>query len=170
VFVSTRLDQRVLRYDAELGSASLFIENLGENPNALAFGPEGNMIYVGTVGHVWRVPLLEGGVAGEPEDYLDLGDDMGITYEVDGLVFDEGNNLWVGCPNASSLFVAHYSAQGPAEVARSWVEVGGVSRFVNLRFGEGDFGQSMLYWTNLGDGSVGRSRVGLQEINAPLAN
>lgn len=170
VFVSTRLDQRVLRYDAELGSASLFIENLGENPNALAFGPEGNVVYVGTVGHVWRVPLLEGGGAGQPEDYLDLGDDMGITYEVDGLVFDEGNNLWIGCPNASSLFVAQYSVQGPAEVARSWVEVGGVSRFVNLRFGEGDFGQSMLYWTNLGDGSVGRLRVGLQEINAPLAN
>lgn len=170
VFVSTRLDQRVLRYDAESGSASLFLEDAAlVNPNALAFGPEGNAIYVGTVGHVWRVPLLEGGLAGEPEDYLDLGDDTGITYEVDGLAFDEGNNLWVGCPNASTLFLARYSSEGPTEVIRSWVDPApGIDRFVNLRFGNGDFGRRWLYWTNLGDGSVGRLLVGLERGDSPL--
>lgn len=172
VYVSTRLDQRVLYYDMEAGSASLLLENPGlVNPNAMTFGPEGNAIYIGTVGHVWRVPLIDGGGAGEPEDYLDLGDDTGITYEVDGLAFDEGNNLWVGCPNASTLFLARYSEMGPTEVIRSWVDPApGISRFVNLRFGNGDFGRQWLYWTNLGDGSVGRVRVGLERGNSPLGN
>lgn len=172
IYVSTRLDQRVLYYDAETASASVLLEDASlVNPNSMTFGPEGNAIYIGTVGHVWRVPLADGGGAGVPEDYLDLGDDTGITYEVDGLAFDEGNNLWVGCPNASTLLLARYSESGPTEVVRSWVDPApGISRFVNLRFGNGDFGRRWLYWTNLGDGSVGRLEVGLQRGDAPLAN
>lgn len=172
VFVSTRLGQTVLRYDQEAGTASSFLQSASvQNPNALAFGPENTAIYVGAQGHVWRVPLLEGGMAGEPEDYLVLGDDSDITYEVDGLVFDEGQNLWIGCPNASTLFVAHHSVDGPAEVSRSFTDVGpGISRFVNLHFGRGEFPGDTLYYTNLSDGTVGRVRVGLQELDAPLAD
>lgn len=171
VYVSTRLDQRVLRWDAKLGAATVFLQDAQViNPNAMAFGPEGNAIYIGTVGHVWRVPLIDGGMAGTPEDYLDLGDDTG-PLEVDGLTFDEGNNLWVGCPVASTLFVAPYSGKGPTAVARSWVDPApGFDGFVNVRFGDDDFDDQTLYWTNLGDSSVGRMHVGLQEINAPLAD
>jgi len=164
IFVSTRTDQTVLRYDGMTGMASVVLDDPAlVNPNALALGPDGNAIYVGTVGHVWRVPLLDGGGAGEPEDYLDLGDDEGITYEVDGLLFDEGNNLWVGCPNAGTLFVAHYSAMGPTEVSRTFeTPAAGLSGFVSPRFGDGGFDEQTLYYTNLGDGTVGRLRVGLE--------
>jgi hypothetical protein len=166
VFVSTRTSQTVVHWSSESGDANLFLEDAGViNPNALAFGPDPNMIYVGAQGHVWRVPILDDGTAGTPEDYLVLGDDTDITYEVDGLVFDEGANLWVGCPNASTLFVSHYSVMGPAEISRTFVDpAGGVSRFVNLRFGGGDFEGDTLYYTNLGDGTVGRLRVGLQAL------
>lgn len=166
VYLSTRLGQTVVRYSSESDSTNVFLEDMGViNPNALTFGPEGNTIYVGAQGHVWRVPLTDEGVAGTPEDYLVLGDDSDITYEVDGLVFDEGNNLWIGCPNASTLFVSHYAVAAPAEISRSFTNVGGgVSRFVNLTFGDGDFEGDTLYYTNLGDGTVGRLRVGLQRL------
>lgn len=164
VYVSTRLGQTVLRWGSDSGTANVFLQDAGViNPNAMTFGPEGNAIYVGAQGHVWRVPLTDGGVAGTPEDYLVLGDDTDITYEVDGLAFDEGNNLWVGCPNASTLFVSHYSVAAPAQISRTFTNVGGgVSRFVNLTFGGGDFERDTLYYTNLGDGTVGRLRVGLE--------
>lgn len=163
VYVSTRLGQTVLRWSSETNAANVFLEDMSVvNPNAMTFGPEGNSIYVGAQGHVWRVPLTDAGVAGTPEDYLVLGDDSDITYEVDGLAFDEGNNLWVGCPNASTLFVSHYSVAAPAQISRTFTDVGGgVSRFVNLTFGQGDFEGDTLYYTNLGDGTVGRLRVGL---------
>lgn len=171
VYVSTRDSQQVLRWDAKNAAATLLLSDPAlSNPNAMAFGPEGNAIYVGTQGHVWRIPLVEGGMAGEPEDYLDLGGDPAAN-EVDGLIFDEGNNLWVGCPIVSTLYVAHYSGAGPTEVARSWVDPApGADGFVNVRFGRNDFGAQTLYWTNLGDSSVGRLAVGLEEIDAPLAN
>lgn len=172
IYVSTMLDQTVLRYDAEAGVANVFLEHASViNPNALAFGPEGNNVYVGAQGHVWRVPLTDMGMSGEPVDYLVLEP----TDEVDGLVFDEGNNLWVGCPNNSTLYVAHYSVEGPAEISRTFSNVGGgVSGFSNLEFGRGDFddgefGRDVLYYTNPTDGTVGRLRVGLRKLDSPLS-
>lgn len=165
VFVSTGLDQTVLLYDAELGVAAPFLEDAAVvNPTALAFGPEGNTIYVGAQGHVWRVPVVDG-MAGAPQDYLVLGDDTDPAYEVHGLMFDEGSNLWVSCPGASSLYVAHYSAMGLAEVSRTFSDVGGgISRFNDLSFGRGDFERDTLYYTNVADGTVGRLQVGLQAL------
>ena len=173
VYVSTRLGQTVLRHDAEVGLTVVFLEEPTiVNPNALAWGPEGNAIYVGAQGHVWRVPFTDGGIPGEPEDYLVLGDDSDITYEVDGLVFDEGGNLWVGCPNASTLFVSHHSVEGPAEISRTFTNApANLSGFVNLHFGRGgDDEEETLYYTNLSSGTVGRLRVGLSELDAPLAD
>lgn len=165
LFVSTGLDQTVLRYDAELGVVSPFLEDaVVVNPMALAFGPEGNTIYVGAQGHVWRVPIVDG-MAGTPQDYLVLGDDADPTYQVHGLMFDEGSNLWVSCPSASSLYVAHYSAMGPAEISRTFSNVGGgISSFNDLSFGRGDFERDTLYYTNATDGTVGRLQVGLQAL------
>ncbi len=164
VWLSVAVDQRVLFYNAEAGQASMFIEGLGE-ANAIAFGPENNAVYVGTAGHVWRIPFAEGGVAGEAEDYLTVGSDVDNTYEVMGLVFDEGNNLWIGCPNASTLYVAPYAGAGPTEVANSWSDVGSVSRFSNLAFRD-----DVLYYTNPDDGTVGRVRTGLGRLNTPLGD
>lgn len=168
VYVSTGVGGRVLRWDAKRTTTSEFLSETDVlDPGAMAFGPEGNAIYVGGSGMVWRVPLLEGGMAGEPETYLELD----ATCRVEGLVFDEGSSLWVGCPDTETLVLARYSAEGPTEVRRSWsAPAAGRSRFNNLHFGRGQVEGRWLYWTNLADGSVGRLVVGVSELDAPLAN
>ena len=168
VYVSTGVGGRVLRWDAKAMSTSEFLAPAAvTDPAAMAFGPEGNAIYVGGLGAVWRVPLLEGGMAGEPETYLELDP----ACQVGSLVFDEGNSMWVGCPDTETLVLARYSAEGPTEVRRSWVApAAGRSRFANLHFGRGQVDGRALYWTNREDGTVGRMMIGVGEVDAPLAN
>ena len=122
VFLSTRTSQTVVRYDAGSGTARewLSLSGIAMNPNALAFGPEEDMLYVGAVDQVLRVPILASGEAGIPEVYVD-----GLGGEVDGLVFDEGRNLWIGSPGNTTLFVVPYRATGASAVSRSWPSVGG---------------------------------------------
>jgi hypothetical protein len=162
MYISNRTGGQVFRYDSEEGTVSVFLEGL-LNPNALAFGPEGNnVLYVGTLGTVWRVAVEPGGVAGTPVPYLVLGPDTDITYEVDAITFDEGQTMWVGCPNAETLYFARYEGVGETAVMREFSSVGaGNSFFVNARFGRGDFGGSRLYWTNLAGNTVGRLQVGI---------
>jgi hypothetical protein len=165
LFFTNRADQQILVHDIDEGVTRVFVEDLGMNPNALAWGPATGYLYVGTAGRVYRVPVLPDGTAGDATTYLDLGPEDDITEEVDGLEFDEAGNLWVGAPNASTLYVARYVSDGPSEVANSWSAVGGgVSRFVNVRFGNNAFGRETLYYTNLGDGTVGRVYVGLRRL------
>lgn len=163
LYVSTSADGTVLRYHSQIDDANTFLDGMGVvGPNALTFGPEGNAIYVGAQGHVWRVALTDDGVAGTIEDYLVLPDQ---TCDVSGLVFDEGANLWVGCPNVSTLYVAHYAVTPPAELSRTFSDVGGgVSRFAGLGFGRDQFGDDTLYYANQADGTVGRLRVGLRGL------
>ncbi len=161
VYVSNGTDGRIVRYDAEAGGAGLFFDMPGETFGAMTFGPEDdNMLYVGTAGEVWRIPV-DNGEAGIPQDYLDLADP---TCQVTGLAFDEGNSMWVGCAGASSLFVAPYTVMGPTAVSRSWSNEGTVSSFTELVFGRDDFGGQQLYYTNATDGTVGRLRVGLSAL------
>lgn len=168
LFVTNRQGQKVFR--AAGGEARVFLDGLGTNPNAIAFGPEPDVLYVGVVGAVYRVPIAADGSAGEPSLYLDLGSDDGITYEVDGLAFDEGQNLWVGCPNAETLFVAPYAASGSTTASRTWSAVNAThTYFVNIRHGRGAFGATAMSYTNLGDRTVGRLETGLGAMAAPLA-
>lgn len=163
LFFTNRADQKVMIHDIEEGVTRVLVEDLGMNPNALTFGPSAGYLYIGTAGRVYRVPVLPDGTAGESSVYLDLGPEDVITDEVDGLQFDEAGNLWVGAPNSSTLYLARYVADGPTEVANSWNDVGGgISRFVNVRLGNNAFGREYLYYTNLGDGTVGRVYVGLR--------
>lgn len=163
LYISTGVDGTVLRYNSQIDDSNTFLDDAGVvGPHALTFGPEGNTIYIGGQGHVWRVALTDDGVAGTIEDYLALPDD---TCDVSGLVFDEGANLWVGCPNISTLYLAHYAVMPPAELSRTFTDVGGsVSRFAGLRFGRDDFGEDTLYYANQADGTVGRMRVGLRSL------
>lgn len=135
----------------------------GTNPNAMAFGPEGaGILYLGVEGAILRVPYGDG-MLGQTSTYLDLS---GCT-QPDGLIFDEGGNMWVGCSDTNTLHVARYVAgDGSTTVERMWTDVGpGISRFANLQFGDGNFGDRALYWTNLEDGTVGTLGVGLRERN-----
>jgi hypothetical protein len=163
LFFTNRADGQVLVHDIDEGVTRVFVEDLGMNPNALTFGPNAGYLYIGTAGRVYRVPVLPDGTAGDTTTYLELGPEDVITEEVDGLEFDEAGNLWIGAPNSSTLYLARYVADGPSEVANSWSDVGGgVSRFVNVRFGNNTFGREYLYYTNLGDMTVGRLYVGLR--------
>jgi sugar lactone lactonase YvrE len=158
LYVSTGADGTVLHYDSEFDQTNTFLDDASVvGPHALAFGPEGNVIYVGGLGHVWRVALTDGGVAGTIEDYFVLPD---ATCDVSGLVFDEGANLWVGCSNISTLYLAHYAVMPPAELSRTLTG----DRFVGLVFGRDEFAEDTLYYTNQADGTVGRLRVGLQGL------
>lgn len=169
IFVSNREDGQVLLYsvdeDEGITTKTVFLEGL-TNPNALSFGPEGDSaLYVGVQGHVLRVSVEPGGIAGTPVEYLTLPDDIDITYEVDGLAWDEGQNLWIGCPNAETLYVARYSGVDATTPIREFSAVGaGYSSFVSLSFGRDDFGEDTLYWTNLAGRTVGRLRVGLNRL------
>jgi sugar lactone lactonase YvrE len=160
LYVSTGADGTVLRYHSQLDATNTFLDDASVvSPNALAFGPEGNVIYVGAQGHVWRVALTDDGVAGTVEDYVALPDE---TCDVSGLVFDEGANLWVGCANLSTLYLVHYAVMPPAQLSRTLTGAG--HRFVGLRFGRDDFEDDTLYYTNQGSGTVGRLRVGLGRL------
>ena len=165
IFVSNRTGGKVLRYDSAKRETVVFVDSLGENPNALAWGPEDDVLYVGVDGQVLRVPIEADGSAGEPEIYVD-----GLPGEVDGLIFDEGRNLWIGMPGPRTLSIAPYRAQGKTTISRSLDHVAdGVSRFINVSFGEPPFDETTLYWTNLADHTVGSAVVGLRALVSPLA-
>ncbi len=130
-------------------------------PSALAIGPEPGVLYLGTTGRVWRVPILEDGSAGSPTVYLDIGDEADLDLEVGGLRFDRGQNLYVGLPLANRLLVARYVANDETEAVRDFGNADeGFNAFSQLSFGDGDFGGGTLYYGNPG-GRVGRVYVGL---------
>ncbi|MBT8492550.1 MAG: hypothetical protein KJO07_05785 [Deltaproteobacteria bacterium] len=166
VYVTNRQNETVFRYDALTGQAVPFVTNVGDNPNAAAFGPEPDMLYVGTIGKVYRIPILPDGSAGTPEVYLDLG----VTSEIDGITFDEGRNIYVGAVATKGLYIAPYVADGPTSVARSFLDVSsGLSYFTNPTHGSSAFGETTLFYTNLGLDEVGKVDVGLPRLDAPLA-
>jgi len=164
VYVSNRTGGQVFRYDGYDGVTRLLVDLPGANPNALSFGPDANVLYVGTIGQVLRVGVLPDETAAEPEVYLDFAD-VASGWEADGLAFDEGGNLWVGAPNGSTLYLARYAGTGPTTVIREFADVGAnISYFTSLRFGNGGFGDSVLYWTGLANRTVGRLETGLNRL------
>ncbi len=131
------------------------------NPSAITTGPEPGVLYVGTNGQVVRVPILEGGVAGDISPYLTFGEQDDPTLRVDGLQFDRALNLYVGVPDASRLIVARYVAGDSTSTIRNLTDAPmEFSDFVGLSFGENDFGGGTLYYGNA-SGRVGRVFVGL---------
>jgi|GEM_PF-2430712 len=130
-------------------------------PGALIRGPEDDHFYMGVAGQVLRIPVLEGGVIGDPFVYLDFGDTADPLMTVEGMVFDRANNLYVGLPGNDRLLLARFNGGEEADVTRS-IEVGNAdfSDFGGLRFGDDNFGGATLYYGNA-SGRVGRIFVGL---------
>lgn len=163
VFLTNRTGLRIFRWDATTMETRVFLVTTS-NVNALGFGPEPDALYAGLATSVLRVPILANGNAGTPSVYA-----AGFT-EVDGITFDAAGNMYVGCPGASSLYVVPYVAGGPSAISRTFSNVGtNISRFVNVTYGPPSFGATTLYWTNLGNRSVGRLDVGLPPLDPPLA-
>lgn len=164
LYATNRTGGMVWRYDVDEQVVRPFIDMAGQNPNALSFGPDANVLYVGTLGQVVRVPILPDEVAGESSVYLDFAAPVD-NLEVDGIAFDEGGNMYVGVPNSSTLMMARYVGDGATEVIREFSDVGaGYSYFVSLRFGRGGFEDSILYWTQLADRTVARLETGLRRL------
>jgi hypothetical protein len=152
----------IIRYSDDDG-ISRVLTTAVTGASYLSFGPDANVLYVGAVGQVWRVGLLQDGMAAEPELYVDFGDPGDPLQQVGGLAFDEGGNLWIGVPGTASAHIAHFTATGASEVVRSFTDVGaGMSSFADLRYGNGDFSDSAIYWTNGSDRTVARIETGLE--------
>ena len=164
VFATNRLGGQIFRYDVDDDVTRLFLDMTGQNPNALSFGPDANVLYIGTLGQVVRVGVLPDETAAEPSVYLDFAPPAD-GLEVDGLAFDEGGNLYVGVPNSSTMYVARFVGDGATTAIRTFSDVGaGFSYFVSLRFGRGGFSESALYWTQLGDRTVARLETGVRSL------
>lgn len=162
LFISTGAGGQILHFDSENSVTTVFTD-LVASPSVLRFGPDANVIYVGTVGQVLRVPVLPDGTVGEVATYLDLGDTADPLQQVEGLSFDDGGNLWVTIPGAGRLVVAPYVGDGPTAPAREWNDVGtGISSFGELRHGRGGFGDDVIYWTNGAARTVGRLETGVR--------
>lgn len=130
-------------------------------PGAMTEGPEDGYFFVGVAGQVLRIPILDGGVIGEPFVYLDFGDTADPAMTVDGLVFDRANNLYVGVGGGDRLILARYNGGDALEVTRNMgITATDFSDFQGMRFGDGDFGGATLYYGNA-SGRVGRVFVGL---------
>lgn len=68
--------------------------------NGLALSPDGRHLYVAETfaNRVFRIPISEDGTAGSREEVARLG-----TALPDGLAFDSGGNLYVGCYEPSQV-------------------------------------------------------------------
>ena len=164
MYFSNREGGQIFRYDMDDGTLSLWVEGL-VNPNALAFGPEGNdVVYVGTAGTVFRIANEAENMAGPPTPYLVLGPDTDIMTEVDGIAFDEAQTMYVGSPNNETLYIARYVSGGETTPILELSAPAGNSGFVNVRHGRGDFGGQRLYWSNLGGATVGSLRTGVGRL------
>lgn len=162
LYMVNRESNQIIYYSVDDGVARVLTEAV-VGPATLSFGPDANVLYVGAVGQVWRVGVLQDGTATDPSLYVDVGDPMDPLQEVGGLAFDEGGNLWIGVPGARAAHVAHYVVDGSTDIARSFSDVGTTdSSFVGLRYGRGDFDDATLYWTNRSDRTVGRIQTGLR--------
>jgi hypothetical protein len=129
---------------------------------AMSFGPDANVIYVGTQGKVWRVGVLQDGTATEPTVYLDTGDEADPLEAVVGITFDRGGNMFVGVPGTQTLYIAPYVGDAATATVRSFVAPGaGFDAFHSLHHGSDAFSRSALYWTTAADHTIGRLETGL---------
>jgi len=143
------------------GVTRLLFDGFGASPSAMTFGPEEGVLYVGTLGQVHRVPILPDDTVVDASVYLDFGASDDPNARVDGLVFDDGLNLWLGSQGSQTLVLARYEASGSTEVVRRFTDAGeGLSDFAELHFGANGFDRNSLYYVNPTSGRIGRLSVG----------
>jgi hypothetical protein len=147
----------------QAGSTVVLSDALTSPITAMSWGPDANVIYVGTVGKVWRIGVQQDGTANEPELYLDVGDEADPLQAIAGISFDNGANMFVAVPGTQSLHMAPYHGDTSTEIVRSFVAPGaGFDSFRTLRYGNDAFSESALYWTDVENLTVGRLETGLR--------
>jgi hypothetical protein len=164
-------------YDNFSGDTIVLLDgtSLGPNPHAIQMGPDG-YVFVGTIGKVWKVPILGNDIdpnpddpdnaetieAGPPELYLDIGEDTDANLEVDGLAFDGALNLFASTSGSSTLYLARYVADGEAQLTNSWTRGGNpLGRFIGIRHGDGDFSDRAIYFATGAQGMIGSVYTGV---------
>ncbi len=93
LLVSSRFSDNVLRFDSGTGAfVGVFAEGNGmENPNGIAYGPDGNL-YVG-LGDVGRVMRVDGQSGAYIDDFIDPG--AGGLVGSRAITFGPGGDLYV---------------------------------------------------------------------------
>ena len=163
VFFTNGVGGQFWQYFDNDGQVYMLSDTLGTEPSAMTIGPEANIVYVATLGEVWRVPILltdedpQTPVAGDPELYLDVGGPGDPLNAISGMRFDDGVNLWVSVPGQNALHVARYSGGGATSTIRTIDNApAGLNGFNGLAFA-GD----SIFWANGADRVIGGLRVGL---------
>jgi WD40 repeat protein len=102
LFVSSRLSDNVLRYDAETGAfKGVFASGNGlDNPNGIAFGPDGNL-YVG-LGDVGRVMIFDGASGAFLRDFV-TPEASGGNVGARAIAFLPGGDLLVDSGGSSQV-------------------------------------------------------------------
>jgi gluconolactonase len=134
------------------GEVSVWVEGV-PTPNGMVFSVDEKTLYVAAtfqdVG-LWRVPVSEGGQAGEPEKWVDFEP---ITTP-DGVAIDSEGNVYV------ALNLTHEIAQVAPDGSVTLIAEG-VTFAASLAFGQGEFDPCSIYVTNLVDAQLWRVGIGV---------
>lgn len=143
------------------GVASTWVTGI-PTPNGMVFSLDGSELYVATTFEepgLWRIPIMEGGVAGAPEKWIEFA----TATTPDGVAIDTEGNVYVALNLA-------------AEIARVDPE-GNVTTLASLRspaslaFGQGGFDPCSLYVSSLFGTQlwrVGTGVLGVEKQGLPL--
>lgn len=147
----------VWRVDAD-GRATLWYQEPVNFANGLAFDAAGAHLYVAeTFGNaLFRIPVRDDGSPGEREEVASLG-----WWLPDGLAFDAGGNLYVGCYEPSQ--VLRIKRGGRVEVLYRDVTAHTLAHPTNVAFRD-----TTLFTANLGRWHLTRIEVGAPGLPLPV--
>ena len=146
----------VLRFDPD-GQGELWYGQDLTFANGLALGPDGRHLYVAETfaNRVPRIPIGDDGAAGEREE---VAPTRGAWP--DGLAFDVGGNLYVGCYEPSQ--VLRVAPRGRVEVLFRELSAHLLAHPPNLAFRG-----TTMFTANLGRWHLSRLEVGVEGLSLP---
>lgn len=141
------------------GTPQLFSDAAPSSTNGLALAPDRKSLYVvqSTMPGVVRIPILDGGAAGEPDLIATLPDEV-----PDGLAFDERGNLYISMYTPDRVY--RLSPRGSIEVLVEDLRSTAISSPTNIAFG--GRGRRTLFMASLSRWHI--AAVDLDVAGAPL--
>ncbi len=146
----------VFRFEPD-GSGTLWYDRDVVFANGLAVGPDGRHLYVAETfaNRVFRIPIREDGSAGERENAATTPGSW-----PDGLAFDAGGNLYVGCYEPSQIL--RIDPAGTVEVLFRERSAHLLAHPTNLAFRG-----TTMFTSNLGRWHLTRLEVGVEGLELP---